>query len=130
MGFFSSPQPPPQVSFLDVNAEFTGQLTDTGDLCINSRFNGDITTKGELTIGRDAQLTSTISAATAVVGGTVIGNLTATGRIEVLGTGKVFGNITAPAVTIHEGAVIDGQLSIGVPGKVTPLQKASSRLSA
>ena len=131
MGFLSSPKPPAHPgSFLDINAEFTGRLTDTGNLCINSRFIGDIITEGELTVGREAHLTSTITTATAVVGGTLNGDLTASGRIEILGTAKVCGNITAPAITIHEGAFINGELTIGASGKITPMQKASSRRSA
>lgn len=130
MGWFKIVEAPQHGSIFDANATFTGKLTDSGSLYINCRFDGDISAEGELTVGPKARLTSTVNAGTAVVGGTITGNLSAAKRIEILSTATVTGDITAPAVTIHAGASIQGRLTIGPKAGAQVVRNISDRLSA
>jgi cytoskeletal protein CcmA (bactofilin family) len=48
-----------------------------------------------------------------IISGEVTGNMTAETNIEVHASGKVYGNLIAPTVTIHDGAVFQGHCHSG-----------------
>jgi cytoskeletal protein CcmA (bactofilin family) len=49
-----------------------------------------------------------------IIRGKVEGNVTAKERIELLAPARLIGNIDAPRLIITEGAVLDGDCSMGV----------------
>jgi cytoskeletal protein CcmA (bactofilin family)/endogenous inhibitor of DNA gyrase (YacG/DUF329 family) len=55
----------------------------------------------------------TIQLKSAHIEGELVGNLVAEGSVRLLGSARVFGNITAGAITMEAGAVLVGQLKIG-----------------
>ena len=48
-------------------------------------------------------------AAILVVHGQVIGDVTASERVELKGTARVIGDVEAPVIAMEAGAVLDGQ---------------------
>jgi cytoskeletal protein CcmA (bactofilin family) len=50
---------------------------------------------------------------TAHIEGELVGNLVAEGLVSILGSARVFGNITAGAISMQSGAVLVGQMKIG-----------------
>jgi excisionase family DNA binding protein len=99
-----------QPRWLEVDASMTGTLSfkDPVNLQINGRFEGTLETKGNLSIGENAQVKATIFGELISIAGTVEGTLTASRRIELLGTGRVLGKVTTPKLMIHEGAILHG----------------------
>ena len=95
-------------AFLGSDSEFEGQLTFQGTIRIDGRFKGGIAVDGTLIVGPSGRVNAEISASNMIISGEVIGNMIAETNIEVHTSGKVYGNLVAPTVTIHEGAVFQG----------------------
>jgi cytoskeletal protein CcmA (bactofilin family) len=47
-----------------------------------------------------------------VVGGTIHGNVSTSGRLEILATGKVFGDIVVGSLIIDEGGILRGKSAV------------------
>ncbi len=96
-------------TFLGEKTEFEGKLVFQGSLRIDGHFKGEITApEGNLIIGEKGLLKSDVFASSVVVGGEIHGNINAGKRIEILVSGKVFGDIQAPVVVISEGVIFKG----------------------
>jgi cytoskeletal protein CcmA (bactofilin family) len=95
-------------AFLGKDTEFEGKLSFSGAVRIDGRFKGEILTDGTLIVGETALLECDIQTAHISISGEVRGNIHAQNRIEIHAPGKVFGNISAPTVTIDEGVIFEG----------------------
>jgi cytoskeletal protein CcmA (bactofilin family) len=100
-------------SVLGPTLYFKGDLSADEDLVIQGRVEGSITHTQNLTVGAQGTVKANIRAHTIVVEGTVTGDLRAEKSIFVRQTAKVLGNITAPAVSILEGASFSGNIDMG-----------------
>jgi len=103
-----------------------GQVSAKEPLTIAGRVEGTIQVEGHpLTILAGAQVTATsIVAHEVILGGQVNGQVNATGRIIVRETAQVEGDLTAPSISVAEGAVLTGRIQTG-ERKRAPLQLAS-----
>lgn len=103
-----------------------GQISAKEPLTIAGRVDGTIQVEGHpLTILAGAQVTAaTIVAHEVILGGNVTGKVDATGRIVVRETARVEGDLTAPSITVAEGAILKGRINTG-DRKRTPLSLAS-----
>lgn len=102
---------------------FYGVLEFNRPLQINGYFEGEIITTGVLLIGESAKVKASIKAGTVIVGGEITGNIEATSRLEMLGTGKVFGNIKTAKLQIADGVVFDGNCEMIEPEGAAPALK-------
>ena len=99
-----------QPRWLEVNASMTGTLSfkDPVNLQINGQFDGTLDTKGSLSIGDKAQVKATIRGEIISIAGVVEGTVTASQRLEVLGTARVVGKVITPTLIVQEGAMLHG----------------------
>ena len=102
-----------------------GELSAKEDIRISGRVEGRVDVDGfTLTVEESGHVYADISAAGILIAGTVKGSLVAERRIELRSTASVEGDITAPSVRVHEGAIVRGKLDIqGSPQE--PLARAS-----
>ena len=95
--------------FLAEGAEIEGVVKFGDELRIDGRVAGRVVSqKGRLVIGDTGNVEADIEVGTASVGGTVVGTLVASQKVEIHSTGKVYGNIQAPTLIIEEGAIFEG----------------------
>jgi cytoskeletal protein CcmA (bactofilin family) len=108
---------------LDKGAEFEGKLTFEGKVQINGKFRGEIFSEGVLLIGEGAQVDARIEIDTIIIQGNVTGNILARTRIEMHPPAVVKGDIVSPGLVVSEGAVFEGNCSMGraVKGRVFEL---------
>lgn len=99
-------------AYLDSGCKISGKLSFESATRIDGQVDGEITGKESLTIGESAVVTAQIKAASIVVAGKVSGDIVATLRIEIRPSAKVLGNLTAPVLVVHEGAVFEGHCSM------------------
>lgn len=99
-------------AFLEEGSELEGNLTFSGIVRINGRFVGQITSPDALIIGVPASIDGTLHVGSANIGGLVKGLIVARERIEIQKTARVEGTLNAPAIIVHEGAQIIGELNI------------------
>ncbi len=95
-------------TILGKETAFNGTLAFKKPLQISGDFTGEIISDGYLVVSEGARVKANIKAGTVVVGGTIVGNVTATQRLEMLASGKVQGNIRTAKLQIADGVVFDG----------------------
>jgi cytoskeletal protein CcmA (bactofilin family) len=93
---------------IEKGCEFVGKLTFEGTARIGGKFDGEIFTNDTLIIDEGSLIKAEIEAATVIINGEVIGNIKASGRVEIHSTGKLKGNIETPVLRIDEGVVFEG----------------------
>jgi excisionase family DNA binding protein len=95
---------------LDVDASMQGSLSfkDPVNLRINGRFEGILNTKGNLMIGEHASVNADITGESIIVAGKVNGNIAALKELKLISPACVVGDISAPLLSISEGAIFDG----------------------
>jgi cytoskeletal protein CcmA (bactofilin family) len=94
--------------FLDEGSEIEGRYTCSGTVMLDAKLHGEITSKDTLIIGERGVVHATVQAGTLVVSGEVVGNVTASERVELRRSARVTGDIEAPVVVMEAGAVHDG----------------------
>ncbi|MDD5605854.1 MAG: polymer-forming cytoskeletal protein [Patescibacteria group bacterium] len=85
-----------------------GTLKTLGDIQINGTFKGKLMTEGDVVVGEHATVEADINAENVHVAGTVIGNVSALHKLEVLDTGEIDGNVSSSALVIEAGGVLKG----------------------
>lgn len=96
---------------LGPGVHYKGTLSGAGGARIEGSFDGLITLKGALVIAEGAKVTAEIQAGAVSVAGSVKGNLTA-GKVEILATGRVWGDLVTAAFATEEGAFLRGQVTM------------------
>src|SRR6186713_375093 len=90
-----------------------GELNGSEDLTIEGHVEGKIELRDHvLTIGANGKIKAELHAKAIVVLGEVIGNVTATEKVDIRENGSVDGDITAPRVAIAEGAHFRGSVDM------------------
>ncbi len=99
---------------LDVDASMQGTISfkDPVNLRINGSFEGKLDTRGNLTIGENAKIRAEIHGDRIVIAGKVKGDITATQGLSIVAPATVEGNIVTPRLSVGEGAIIEGQISM------------------
>ncbi len=80
---------------------------------LGAAVKGDITVRGEVIVDEESSVTGNIRSSSVICAGSVEGNLTATEYVELKVNSKVLGNISAPSMSVGNGALVCGQMRIG-----------------
>jgi len=88
---------------------FNGVMRFKDSLKIDGTFSGEIVSSGFLYVEQGASVTANIKVGSVVIGGTIKGNVEATEKLEMLATGKVYGNIRTAKLKIADGVVFEGK---------------------
>jgi cytoskeletal protein CcmA (bactofilin family) len=90
-----------------------GEIVSGEDLVIEGRLTGALhAPDNAVTIGSDAIVRGRVFARTVVVEGTVHGEITATGLIDVAERARVEADLSAPSVAIAQGAFVVGKVDM------------------
>ncbi len=92
--------------------ELSGDFTAKGSARIDGIIEGNVTVEGNLLIGAGGSITGNVTAASVLIGGTVIGDVIAPEKAELTATGKVLGDITTKAIVIDENAIFQGKMDM------------------
>jgi len=103
------------------NSKFHGTISTSGSLRIEGIVDGNIENAEGVVIGQNGQITGDINSQSVVVGGKVIGNITAASTIEIHSGAHVAGDLKAPRFSINPGAFFEGNCTMpasteGKPG--------------
>ncbi len=115
-------------AILGENTSFEGKMGFEGMARLDGKFDGEIFSGDILIIGETATVNAEINVSSLLIDGRVSGDVSATGKIEIHSTGKLYGNITTPILVIEEGGLFDGtcKMEKGVEPaakKVTPIKE-------
>jgi cytoskeletal protein CcmA (bactofilin family) len=108
----SSSTPPPaseEISaFLGKETLFEGKMTFEGVFRLDGKFEGEIFDSETLIVGETAIVKGKIGINTIIINGLVEGDVYAKVRVEIHPTGKVYGKLFTPILTINEGGIFEG----------------------
>jgi cytoskeletal protein CcmA (bactofilin family) len=100
-------------SLIGPRARLKGDLTGDDDVVVEGTVEGQVRISRELRVAAGGRVLASVHAASVVVSGELVGNCTATQRIELQATGKLTGDIRAPRIAIAEGATFKGKSEMG-----------------
>jgi cytoskeletal protein CcmA (bactofilin family) len=100
-------------TILGPDAVFKGEMSFEKGLRLMGKFEGKITTPGRLHVAREARMSADVESGAIIVEGEVKGNLTAADRIELKQTARLDGDLRATKLTVDEGAVFNGHVTVG-----------------
>ena len=102
-------------AFLGKETVFEGKMTFQGVFRLDGKFQGEIFESGTLIVGETALIKGKVGAQTIVIFGLVEGDVYATSRVEIHATGKLYGRLFTPVLTVNEGAIFDGHCTMEGP---------------
>ena len=107
----ATPQPTERVtSVLGPGIIWRGNLRGSGGARIEGAFEGEINIQGMVVVGETGRVTcENLQANVVIVAGSVRGSITAE-KLEIRGTGRVWGNVVTAAFSTEEGAFLRGQV--------------------
>jgi cytoskeletal protein CcmA (bactofilin family) len=91
-----------------------GRVVSEENLTIDGQIEGTIEVGSHnLTIGPGATVKADLTAGTISVSGRVVGNITATERVDLHPTAAVDGDIATPRLVMADGATVKGKVRAG-----------------
>lgn len=106
----------PTFSVIGADVTIKGDINASADLHVDGRVEGDIAC-ASLVQGETSVIEGSIHAETARLSGRVAGSIHAR-ELVILRTARVEGDVHYDALTIEQGAEVDGRFSHRVPGQV------------
>ncbi len=108
---------------IGASVKVEGNFSGTGDIVIEGHVAGTLKTSKNLRIGESAVIKADVDAANIIVAGEIRGHVNCSGRVEILATGKIFGNVDTQSIAVAHGAIIHGKVSMA-GHEITPEAKA------
>src|SRR5215218_8963190 len=94
-----------------------GELNGSEDLTIEGQVEGKIELRQNvLTIGPNGRIKAQVFAKAVIILGEVVGNVTASEKVDILDNGSVDGDLISPRVAIAEGAHFRGSIDMQKAG--------------
>jgi cytoskeletal protein CcmA (bactofilin family) len=95
--------------------EVKGSISSTGVIRIDGKVEGEIAHKGDVIVGETGRIAANITARNLAVAGSVSGNIDASGKLELLPSARVVGDIKTGSLLISEGALFKGRSEMVTP---------------
>jgi cytoskeletal protein CcmA (bactofilin family) len=93
-----------------------GDLKADGGFRIDGNVEGNVESKSAIVVGESGVVRGDVRGTDIVVAGTIQGNVTCTGHLEILATGRIAGEIDAKSFRIETGGVFRGISHMGGSG--------------
>jgi cytoskeletal protein CcmA (bactofilin family) len=100
----------PRATVIGPGVSVKGELRGEGTLTMLGQFEGEMVLDGPVHIGPAARVDANITASDIVIAGAVRGNLAASGRVEILGSGSLTGTLRSGSLSAGNGATVKGEV--------------------
>jgi cytoskeletal protein CcmA (bactofilin family) len=95
------------------SVQIYGEVKGSEDLVIDGVIEGTITlNESRLTIGPNAHVQANVSARDVIILGALIGDINASGRVELRSGANLKGDVRASRLAIEENAVMSGKIDL------------------
>lgn len=95
---------------IGIDALYRGDITGSGTYAVHGTVEGACALDGHLLVAGTARWIGDIDATHVVIGGEVVGDVSAREKLELLPTACIRGHITSPVIAMAEGAVYEGEI--------------------
>ena len=121
-----------QLVVFGLSTSFNGNLYFNESLCIQGRFKGTIQASGDLIVDKGAVVEAdSISVASLIVYGTVLGAVHAVDKIDLFQGAEVKGDLTAARLRIADGVLFEGMCSMtGISKDVEIFSRPTEEIKA
>ena len=96
-------------TIVGANVKLVGTLYDANEITVHGQIEGEVKSDKNIIITETAYIKGPIAAETVQIAGQVYGSITATSKLEILPTGKVYGSTTTKDLNIRSGAIFVGK---------------------
>ena len=100
-------------SILGAGCKVKGQIELKGTIRIDGEFDGSIKCPETLIIGKSGVIKADVEVKNAIIGGKLVGNISATNKIELQTGSHVEGDIETTRLVIDEGVFFEGNCRMG-----------------
>lgn len=112
-------------TLISEGCKFEGVLTGTGNFMINGQIEGECDIEGSVTLAKGGLWKGVIKAASVIIAGTIDGDIISAGQVEIAETAKISGTVSAEAIAVAEGAVVEGVMK--TTGRAAPHEFVEKR---
>jgi cytoskeletal protein CcmA (bactofilin family) len=99
-------------TFIAEGTSFVGDIETSGALVVCGKVRGNGRIGGAVSLARGAEWHGDIEAKQAVIAGSVLGDLSIEGSLEIGASAVISGRVTAKSLAIANGAVIESDVSV------------------
>jgi cytoskeletal protein CcmA (bactofilin family) len=99
-------------SIIGRGSQCEGEIVVAGGLKVDGRFKGRIKADSVF-VGKEAVIEATVETNVAVIGGKVLGDVTARESLELQAKSELIGNVKTKNLIVGESAVLDGYCDMG-----------------
>jgi cytoskeletal protein CcmA (bactofilin family) len=108
------------------SVQIHGEVKGSEDLIVDGSIEGTITlSESRLTIGPNAHVKANVAARDVILLGALVGDISASGRVELRAGANLKGDIRAGRLSIEENAVLSGKVDLA-PTERAAVTAASS----
>ncbi len=99
--------------FVGAGTVLTGDTNFQSLMRVDGHLTGRVSSgEGTLIIGTTGQVDADVEVSSAIVNGTINGDITVTEKLELGRTARIVGNIRAPRLLVEDGAILEGGCSM------------------
>jgi len=109
-------------TIVGANVKLVGTLSDANEIVVHGKVEGEVISEKSVIISETAFVKGPVSAEMVQIAGEVHGSIVATGKLEIMPTGKVFGSTTTKDLNIRSGAVFVGKSNMPEQSKELELK--------
>lgn len=99
-------------SIIGAGSAVDGDIDVDGLLRIDGDLRGSLRVTGKVVVGAAGRVEAPIRAKSAIIGGTVKGDVYVSERLRVLAGGVIIGNVFAPRFEAEDGTVVHGDVAV------------------
>lgn len=118
-----------QLTLIPRGTRVDGLVETPHDLTVEGRLDGRIEIGGVLVVAAGATCRASVRARAARIAGEIMGDVVCSAAIEVLGGGRVVGDLRAPEVEVDAAAFVDGRVDL-LPPQPQPASVQRSQVGA
>lgn len=106
-----------------------GEIHSRGTIRVDGNVEGKIGSDSSVIIGEKGVVKSDIVAGHIIIGGTVHGTVTGRDKVELLSTGRLYGDVTTAAAkfVVAEGVIFEGRCTMSQADGAKPRTPKESR---
>lgn len=114
-------------AFLGPGSQFEGKLVFNEIVRLDGAFRGEVTSHDTLIVGNSADIQADIQVGTLILSGRFKGNVKAKTRVELRAPAQVDGTIETPALSIEDGVILNGTITMTTGDSSGSKQGASDK---
>ena len=100
-------------TLIEVGTLIKGEIIFDNELFVMGEVEGDLNSDSDLAkliVSKTGKVQGEIRVPNVVVNGTIVGNVSASGNLEITGTARIFGDLHYSTIEIQGGSLITGRL--------------------